>query len=828
MEKPTSCIGCPLYAEKMVWGHGNTQSQLIIIGQNPGPDEVRNDPPMPFVGGSGRILNRALQQNGFYREQCFTTNVVKCYVPPGHPVPKGAVEKCRPLLEQELSLFPHVKTILTVGQEAFEGLTGKELYLVHHREHCEKNPRAWLRGSPYVHNNRVIIPTVHPAFVARSGFIWSPVFESVDIRRAVDFALGKRTILADVLLDNPTRGDIQEYVQTIIQQQEGGLDIETPESTVDEDDLDPLRPTEIECVGLSRRVGESILIKPNDFDLLEPLLGGDGKAERGSKRVSLWTYNGGSFDFHHLGKRLSLHNVRVADGMLAFHLLWSDVSNKDLATAETYLTDIPYYKNTRKLNPDFYNTIGNCRDTYGALQLGREAIKQLSNRGMEELFWRVCSLCLPLNQWRVRGSKIDTDNANRQMLTLSKMLEQYEAWWEKNIPHYSWSSPQQLVTLFTGWKKDGKEWVKIGNGLGMPLRKKKRTNNTTTPCIDEEVLEEYAEKHKCQTANLVVSMRKVRHAGDFFNIAGPDGFTHPRPKLHGQSQGRIQLVDPNLQTLPEELWGQYPRQIVVPDNPDGAILVIDYSQFEMWIYAWYTKCRNLLQIKESGNYIHGLMYEQIWNEPFFLPGKPKTKQYRDDDHTPPWKLLVAKSWPLGILYGRGIPDVTGLPITLQKSKQIFTQFHKDNFEIDPFHRDLLFTVEKQGYWQTVFKRMRRFPNAKGSRNEILSFPGQGTAVDILINNALRPLTTGVLAERFGPSSRILFSVHDSIVCNVHHRRYTMDMAAFCQQHMEAAVPEMDGFIPPTEPKAGPSWGAVMSLDKYYTKFLKESARETVA
>jgi len=52
--KPASCAGCPLIDAPWVWGEPNAQAKLIILGQCPGPDEVKEG--KPFAGGSGRIL----------------------------------------------------------------------------------------------------------------------------------------------------------------------------------------------------------------------------------------------------------------------------------------------------------------------------------------------------------------------------------------------------------------------------------------------------------------------------------------------------------------------------------------------------------------------------------------------------------------------------------------------------------------------------------------------------------------------------------------------------------------------------------------------------
>ena len=119
MSKPGPlCHLCPLVeALGVVWGEGPPTAKLVIIGQNPGPEEIKPDEQgrrHPFAGGSGTVLNIALLHGGGSRERSFVTNIVKCFVAPGLPVPPKAIECCRPLLQKELNLVSKASTILTL------------------------------------------------------------------------------------------------------------------------------------------------------------------------------------------------------------------------------------------------------------------------------------------------------------------------------------------------------------------------------------------------------------------------------------------------------------------------------------------------------------------------------------------------------------------------------------------------------------------------------------------------------------------------------------------------------------------------------------------
>jgi DNA polymerase len=60
----------------LVWGEGNLDSKIVIVGEAPGAEE--NKLGRPFVGKAGRLLNRELVAFGLSRDDIYITNVMKC------------------------------------------------------------------------------------------------------------------------------------------------------------------------------------------------------------------------------------------------------------------------------------------------------------------------------------------------------------------------------------------------------------------------------------------------------------------------------------------------------------------------------------------------------------------------------------------------------------------------------------------------------------------------------------------------------------------------------------------------------------------------------
>ncbi len=102
-------------AGRIILGEGPLDARIMLIGQNPGAEEDRVG--RPFVGRSGKYLDKVLAENGIRRETLFITSVVKCKTPGNRkPTPKE-IENCLPLLlDQIKSIRP--KMIVLMGEVA--------------------------------------------------------------------------------------------------------------------------------------------------------------------------------------------------------------------------------------------------------------------------------------------------------------------------------------------------------------------------------------------------------------------------------------------------------------------------------------------------------------------------------------------------------------------------------------------------------------------------------------------------------------------------------------------------------------------------------------
>ena len=152
-----SCTRCPLAGGRttVVFGVGDPDADLMFVGEGPGHEEdLRGE---PFVGRSGRLLDRLLREElGVGRDSVYIANVVKCR-PPGNrdPLPEE-VASCRPYLERQIELIAP-RVVVTLGNFAARLLLETSAGI------------KSLRGRAYPYGNAVVVPTYHPSFVLRSG-----------------------------------------------------------------------------------------------------------------------------------------------------------------------------------------------------------------------------------------------------------------------------------------------------------------------------------------------------------------------------------------------------------------------------------------------------------------------------------------------------------------------------------------------------------------------------------------------------------------------------------------------------------------------------------
>ena len=118
------CGDCTLCEGRLniVLPDGDPASPVAFVGEAPGADEDRLG--KPFVGKSGKVLSRLMEEVGLERQSVFITNTVKCRPPQNRAPTTKEMAACYPRLEKELK---DRKLIVALGRSAAKDLLGREV-----------------------------------------------------------------------------------------------------------------------------------------------------------------------------------------------------------------------------------------------------------------------------------------------------------------------------------------------------------------------------------------------------------------------------------------------------------------------------------------------------------------------------------------------------------------------------------------------------------------------------------------------------------------------------------------------------------------------------
>ena len=151
-----------------VFGVGNPNADLMVIGEAPGANE--DEQGEPFVGRAGQLLDKILEAIGFAREDVYIANILKSR-PPNNRDPLAAeVEAHVPILYKQIALI-QPKLILCVGKTSGTTLLQQQTSL------------SALRQKFHDYHGLPLLVTYHPAALLRNSQWKRPTWEDVQLLR---------------------------------------------------------------------------------------------------------------------------------------------------------------------------------------------------------------------------------------------------------------------------------------------------------------------------------------------------------------------------------------------------------------------------------------------------------------------------------------------------------------------------------------------------------------------------------------------------------------------------------------------------------------------
>ncbi|MBN1912510.1 MAG: uracil-DNA glycosylase [Pirellulales bacterium] len=171
-QRVAGCTRCAELAStrtQTVFGTGNPQARLVMLGEAPGADEDRQGE--PFVGRAGQLLTKILEACTLQREDVYILNILKCR-PPGNrnPLPDEAAN-CREYLDAQLAII-QPEYICCMGAVAARNLLEVDTSI------------GKMRGKFYRYNDIKVLCTYHPAYLLRNPSAKRQVWEDMQFLMA--------------------------------------------------------------------------------------------------------------------------------------------------------------------------------------------------------------------------------------------------------------------------------------------------------------------------------------------------------------------------------------------------------------------------------------------------------------------------------------------------------------------------------------------------------------------------------------------------------------------------------------------------------------------
>ena len=159
-----------------VFGVGNPDADLLVIGEAPGADEDQKGE--PFVGRAGQLLNKILESVDFRRDEVYIANILKSRPPKNRDPLPAEVEAHMPILYKQIALI-RPKVVLCVGKTSGTTLLNLQTSL------------GALRQKFHDFHGLPVLVTYHPAALLRNRQWKRPTWEDVQLlRRCFDELVG--------------------------------------------------------------------------------------------------------------------------------------------------------------------------------------------------------------------------------------------------------------------------------------------------------------------------------------------------------------------------------------------------------------------------------------------------------------------------------------------------------------------------------------------------------------------------------------------------------------------------------------------------------------
>lgn len=243
---------------------------------------------------------------------------------------------------------------------------------------------------------------------------------------------------------------------------------------------------------------------------------------------------------------------------------------------------------------------------------------------------------------------------------------------------------------------------------------------------------------------------------------------HPGFKQTGAKTGRLSCSDPNLQQVASETTGRRkadiqsrPREAFGP-RPGAMWYLPDYSQIEVWLFAFLSGEKAMQKALLSGEDYHSGIAKRVFGE------------RGDFTDAKDYYRKCAKLIMFCLLYGGGVPKAaTLLKSDIDTAQEFVTQYHASLPGVKKFMDALIHEAKTKGEIYSPFGRRYTFDADFAYR--AVNYLIQGTAADVMKNGLIN---TWKMLKRKGwwkLGVRILVTVHDEMILEIPTHLHSIEL-----------------------------------------------------
>jgi DNA polymerase-1 len=750
MERDPSCKRCPLHKTARtvcIGGDGPTGSDVVFVGEAPGPEEDRAG--RPFIGRAGKLLDQRLKNIGMERSSIFITNAVKCF--PGRirrPTLDERKACSKAFLHDEIKAI-NPKVVVAVGKTAYDALKGG---VVASFGFLGKSGIGEIVDLEFWEG--WLVPVVHPAAVLRDRSRLSLLDRSLASVKSLLRRLDDGT-MTKVETVEPNGFGPSKYAKArsvVLDLETTGLDPWEEGAKIRCCVMSPLESDERPDLGVGAEVSKSWYIASEDE---RRTIIPDEYAKHGTKPVV--GHNIG-FDlrwlFMEFGTRLGYEALRNAgpfdDTMIAHFLLDETAPSHSLKSLAWKFTELGGYepKGNPATWPDEVLFPYAIKDVEATRALARRFLPRIEEKGFSPVYRLLMDALPKLAFMESRGVHFDLKRATETSVMFHEKTEGKKAeireWLSGRFPSKEGGVPNWVKGFNPASPKQVGDV--LYTRLSAPLVKEHQ-NDKELP-TSKDALEELKSRG-FPLAGMVLEFRKLDRATSTMKGmierygVDLDGNIVNRTQylLHGAKSGRISSRNPNLQNIPKE---EAVHSLIIP-RPGFLLAELDFSQIELRVAAWLADDKLMIELFQDR----------------------KTDFHQATADAIGLKRSIAKNLNFAVLYGGGPPKIASMAEVSIDEAQDFQRRYFERFAgLRKWIVNTQRNAERDRFVRSPFGRKRRLPNIRDRRrsnkrdlNISVNSPIQATASDI---NLLALIETSNLV----PEAKPVLIIHDSIVFEV--------------------------------------------------------------